>query len=313
MFAAARVDHLDKTILPALETGAWVVSDRFADSTRAYQGAAGNLPPDFIASLERLTVGANRPDLTLILDLPPEIGLERAARRRQGRGRPDRFESQGLAFHQTLRRAFLDVAAAEPGRCAVIDAGGSKDEVAAAIWDMVEGAARSGGRAQGQRRMRKTESDDLPEADAFPGAPHPRHATSLIGHATAEAELLSAYRDGRLAHAWLIGGPEGIGKATLAWRFARFVLANPDPAATAVREARDLSVDPNHSAARLLAGLAHPDFALIRREWQGGDEKARERNIGRSRAARIAGLSAFGRLRRLADRDRRFCRGPQSQ
>ena len=139
MFAAARVDHLDKTILPALKTGAWVVSDRFADSTRAYQGAAGNLPPDFIFSLERLTVGANRPDLTLILDLPPEIGLERAARRRQGRGRPDRFESEGLAFHQTLRRAFLDVAAAEPGRCAVIDAGGSKDEVAAAIWSMVEG------------------------------------------------------------------------------------------------------------------------------------------------------------------------------
>ncbi len=121
--------------------------------------------------------------------------------------------------------------------------------------------------------MRKTESDDLPEADAFPGAPHPRRATSLIGHATAEAELLSAYRDGRLAHAWLMGGPEGIGKATLAWRFAQFVLANPDPAATAVRQARDLSVDPNHSAARLLAGLAHPDFALIRREWRGATKR----------------------------------------
>jgi dTMP kinase len=137
-FAAARVDHLDKTILPALASGAWVVSDRFADSTRAYQGAAGNLPPDYISSLERLTVGANRPDLTLILDLTPEVGLERAAKRRQGRVRPDRFESQGLSFHQTLRRAFLDIAAAEPRRCAVIDAGGSEDEVAAAIWSTVE-------------------------------------------------------------------------------------------------------------------------------------------------------------------------------
>jgi dTMP kinase len=137
-FAAARVDHLDKTILPALASGAWVVSDRFADSTRAYQGAAGNLPPDYISSLERLTVGANRPDLTLILDLKPEVGLERAAKRRQGRVRPDRFESQGLSFHQTLRRAFLDIAAAEPRRCAVIDAGGSEDEVAAAIWSTVE-------------------------------------------------------------------------------------------------------------------------------------------------------------------------------
>src|SRR5580693_10747415 len=96
LFSAARVDHLDKTILPALARGAWVVSDRFADSTRAYQGAAGNLPPEFIASLERLTVGSNQPDLTLILDLDPEVGLKRAADRRQGRGPADRFESEEL-------------------------------------------------------------------------------------------------------------------------------------------------------------------------------------------------------------------------
>jgi dTMP kinase len=138
MFAAARVDHLDKTILPALARGAWVVSDRFADSTRAYQGAAGNLPPDFIAGLERLTVGAATPDLTLIIDLAPEVGLERAAKRRQGRGGADRFESESLAFHQTLRRAFLDIAAAEPWRCVVIEGGGSEAEVAAAIWSAVE-------------------------------------------------------------------------------------------------------------------------------------------------------------------------------
>ena len=137
LFAAARVDHLDKTILPALESGAWVVCDRFADSTRAYQGAAGNLPPDFVGDLERLTVGPNRPDLTLILDLAPEVGLKRAAER-QGRGRPDRFESEGLPFHQTLRRAFLDIAAAEPWRCAVVAAGGTEHEVAAAIWSAVE-------------------------------------------------------------------------------------------------------------------------------------------------------------------------------
>ena len=138
LFAAARVDHLDKTILPALTRGAWVVSDRFADSTRAYQGVAGNLPPDFIAGLERLTVGATRPDLTLILDLAPEVGLERALKRRQGKANADRFESEGLAFHQTLRRAFLEIGAAEPWRCAVIDASGSESEVAAAIWSAVE-------------------------------------------------------------------------------------------------------------------------------------------------------------------------------
>jgi dTMP kinase len=138
LFAAARVDHLDKTILPALASGVWVVSDRFADSTRAYQGAAGNLPPDYIGGLERLTVGANGPDLTLILDLKPEIGLERAARRRRSREPADRFESEALSFHQTLRQAFRDIAAAEPWRCAVIDAGGSESEVAAAIWSTVE-------------------------------------------------------------------------------------------------------------------------------------------------------------------------------
>ena len=136
LFSAARVDHLDKTILPALTRGAWVVSDRFANSTRAYQGAAGNLPREFIASLERLAVGANKPDLTLILDLEPEVGLKRAAARRRT-GPADRFESEGLHFHQTLRRAFLDIAAAEPLRCVVIAADRSADDVADAIWSAV--------------------------------------------------------------------------------------------------------------------------------------------------------------------------------
>jgi dTMP kinase len=137
LFAAARADHLEKTIWPALERGAWVVCDRFADSTRAYQGAACNLPEAFIASLERLTIGANRPDLTLILDIPPEIGLKRAAERRRA-ARPDRFERQGLRFHQTLREAFLAIASAESHRCIVIDANRAEEEVAAAIWAAVE-------------------------------------------------------------------------------------------------------------------------------------------------------------------------------
>jgi dTMP kinase len=95
------------------------------------------LPNEFIAALERLTIGANRPDLTLILDLEPEIGLARAAARRRT-GSADRFESEGLPFHETLRRAFLDIAAAEPLRCVVIAADKSGDEVAAAIWAAVE-------------------------------------------------------------------------------------------------------------------------------------------------------------------------------
>jgi DNA polymerase-3 subunit delta' len=119
-------------------------------------------------------------------------------------------------------------------------------------------------------------TDAPPESDAFAEAPHPRFASRLVGHESAEAGMLAAYREGRLAHAWLIGGREGIGKATLAWRFARFVLANPDPAAPAVRQARDLSVAPDHPAARQLAALAHPDFALVRREW---NEKARPKTF----------------------------------
>lgn len=115
---------------------------------------------------------------------------------------------------------------------------------------------------------RPEEIDEAPESDAYPDAPHPRHAKALVGHSTAEAEMLAAYRSGRLAHAWLIGGPQGIGKATLAWRMARFVLANPDPAAPAVRQASDLSVGPNQQAARLIEAMAHPDFSLVRREWR---------------------------------------------
>jgi dTMP kinase len=150
LFSAARVDHLDKTILPALASGAWAVSDRFADSTRVYQGAAGNLPSEFIASLERLTVGTNQPDLTLILDLDPEVGLKRAAARRQT-GPADRFESEGLPFHKTLRRAFLDIAAAEPQRCIVINAGRTEEEVAAAIWSAVESRLHPAGGPKANR------------------------------------------------------------------------------------------------------------------------------------------------------------------
>jgi len=147
LFAAARIDHLDATILPALRGGVWVVCDRFADSTRAYQGAAGRLPADYVARLEEVVVGENGPDLTLILDVPAEAGLERVSLRR-GAGGADRFEGEGIAFHRTLRRAFLDIAAAEPTRCALIDALKSEDEVEAAIWAVVEARLDPAGAAK---------------------------------------------------------------------------------------------------------------------------------------------------------------------
>ncbi len=123
------------------------------------------------------------------------------------------------------------------------------------------------------RAPRKERDTETPESDVFEGAPHPRHAVRLIGHASAEAEMLNAYRGGRLAHAWLIGGREGIGKATLAWRFARFLLSHPDPAAPEVVAARDLSVPDNHPVAHQLAAMAHPDFALLRRAFNEKTER----------------------------------------
>ena len=131
---AARRDHVERVITPALARGAWVICDRFADSTRAYQGAAGGTDPLLISSLETYVLAGVRPDLTLVLDLPTESGLARAG----GRGDTEsRFESKGLAFHERLRAAFLDIARAEPDRCAVIDAAQDEDAVAAAVWEAV--------------------------------------------------------------------------------------------------------------------------------------------------------------------------------
>src|SRR3954462_12308433 len=123
LFAAARADHLRETIRPALERGEWVISDRFADSTRVYQGVLGNVEASVIARLERLTVGEFTPDLTIILDLDPRIGLARVTKRR-GNAPVDRFEAEDLDFHKKLREAYLDLAANEPARVAVVDAGG---------------------------------------------------------------------------------------------------------------------------------------------------------------------------------------------
>jgi dTMP kinase len=136
LFAAARDDHVSQTIRPALDRGQWVISDRFADSTRVYQGVLSNVDARLIARLETLTVGDVRPDLTFVLDLPAEVGLERAARRR-GNGAGDRFESEALDFHRKLREAYLELAAREPDRCAVIDATAAPDTVADAVWAVV--------------------------------------------------------------------------------------------------------------------------------------------------------------------------------
>jgi len=136
LFAAARADHLRQTITPALERGEWVISDRFADSTRIYQGVLGNVDARLIARLEKLTVGELLPDLTIILDLPPEEGLARAAKRRGETG-ADRFEGEAFDFHKKLREAYLELAEREPGRCVVVLAGADQATVGEFVWAVV--------------------------------------------------------------------------------------------------------------------------------------------------------------------------------
>lgn len=131
---AARRDHLRHTIWPALERGCWVLSDRYADSTRAFQGFAGGLELTLVDELHRQVTGGFDPDLTLVLDLSPELSL---ARTRARGGNEDRFEQKGLAYQQRVGDGFRALAARSPQTHALIDASGSIDEVAARIWKVL--------------------------------------------------------------------------------------------------------------------------------------------------------------------------------
>jgi dTMP kinase len=133
LFAAARDDHVRTVIEPALNQGIWVLCDRFTDSTRAYQGGLGKVAPGLLNAMERVTIGDLKPDLTVILDVPVEVGMKRAAQRR-GDGVADRFEAENMDFHRELRDAYRQIAAADPARCVLIDAAADVDTVAANIW-----------------------------------------------------------------------------------------------------------------------------------------------------------------------------------
>ena len=143
LMTAGRRDHAGKVIRPALQRGAWVLCDRFADSTMAYQGYAGGMPRDGLEALYRFALGRLVPDLTIILDLPADEGLKRArvrsgTRLGTGPGAETRFEDRALAFHEAVRNAFLDIARREPERCVVIDAAGPVDGVSGKIAAAVE-------------------------------------------------------------------------------------------------------------------------------------------------------------------------------
>ncbi|WP_282608303.1 dTMP kinase [Pelagibius sp. Alg239-R121] len=130
---AARRDHLEKTVIPALEAGHWVLCDRFVDSTMAYQGYGHQLGREIIEQLQTIVVADFLPDFTVIMDIDPASGLGRAGERAGGE---DRYESMALEFHQRLRAGFLDIAARDPERCAVIDADGAIDDIAVQIREL---------------------------------------------------------------------------------------------------------------------------------------------------------------------------------
>jgi dTMP kinase len=133
LFAAARAEHLAVTIAPALRSGQWVICDRFIDSTRVYQGGIWHLDLALIRLLEKHTVEPFMPALTIILDLPVEIAMSRAAER----GVLSRYDAQRRETHDQIRSGFADIASSEPNRCVLIDASGSQQTIAAAIWRAV--------------------------------------------------------------------------------------------------------------------------------------------------------------------------------
>lgn len=137
LFAAARSDHVEQVIKPALAKGDIVIVDRFMDSTRVYQGASNSLDDGFVKSLERVAINGMVPDLTIILDLDPALGMARAASRRADGVDVDRFEREELSKHEARQMAFLQIAKDEPDRCAVIDASGDIETVEQAIWNAV--------------------------------------------------------------------------------------------------------------------------------------------------------------------------------
>lgn len=140
LFAAARLDHVNALIAPSLAAGKWVICDRFADSTRAYQGLTGGVDDKLIDALEHLALNGNTPDLTVILDMDPDIAFERVRQRELEDGIPaigDRFEKEDLGFHRRLRDNFLAIAIANPGRCVVLSADTDEDVLAEAVWRAV--------------------------------------------------------------------------------------------------------------------------------------------------------------------------------
>lgn len=160
LFAAARLDHMQQTILPALKRDAVVLCDRFYDSTRAYQGGGDGVSTDYLTLMEEIAVGTHHPDLTIILDIDPKIGLQRVksrlkdtAKASDGAKHVDRFEKDSLTVHRKRRAAFLAIAEQEKERCVIVDANQDAENVAQVIWTIIDTHIATSNKSK--RRLKK--------------------------------------------------------------------------------------------------------------------------------------------------------------
>jgi hypothetical protein len=247
--------------------------------------------------MQRVTIGDLKPDLTIILDIPWKSAC--SARPRAAAAACLTVRGGRPQFHQDLRDAYRQIAAEDPQRCVLIDANADADTVAARVWTRL----RDHVLAVPTRRVRHERAQDR----AGTAVRHPRETADLFGHREAETALLNAYRSGRIPHAWLIGGPQGIGKATLAYRMARFVLANSRSHGAFVQRAETLALDPDDPVARQVTAGAHGGLLVLERGPQrsrrDADRDYRRRDARDDFVLRLD--RGGGRLARLHRRHRR--------
>ena len=205
---------------PALSQGTWVLCDRFSDSTRAYQGRLGQVSPDILNAMQRVTIGDLKPDLTIILDIPVEVGLQR---RRRVAAAACRIASRRKIFN-SIRTCATPTGRSPPK---IRSAASSSTPMPMPTRSHLTSGAPCAIICSSLRRGPVPHERTQVRTEI--AVRHPRETADLFGHGEAETALLNAYRSGRIPHAWLIGGPQGIGKATLAYRMARSCSPIPIP------------------------------------------------------------------------------------
>ena len=275
LYAADKAEHVDTVVIPALERGEVVITDRYVDSTLAYQGAGRALDVREVEEVARWATGDIRPHLTVVLDVDPRDGLGRF----EGR---DRIEAESLEFHERARQSFLDLAAADPDHYLVLDARADRDELADQVLERVDAAARPGDGRRG-------------------GGPVTRSATrtvwdDLVGqHRTVELLRTAAGGHG-MSHAWLFTGPPGSGRSNAAIAFAAALQCEqegPD----------DKGCGTCPQCHTVLAG-SHPDVTLVRTALLSHRRQGRPRARApiRHEAGRARLADHHRRGRRPADR-----------